>query len=169
MIESVPQQECANEALPFPPEYSPDVYRALRLWIALARSAATFSRALAARLADLELTLPQFGVLEALYHLGPLPLGELADKLLVTGGNVTFVMNRLEEQGLVTRARCEEDRRVVRACLTPLGHERIAEIFPGHADYVHELAGQLDPEEQELLRNLLRKLGKGIAALPQEG
>lgn len=142
--------------------WSPGEERALRLWIALARSTSTFSRVVAGRVADYGLTLPQFGVLEALHHLGPLPLGELAEKLLVTGGNVTYVMDRLEEQGLVSRTRCGKDRRVVWACLTQEGRTLIADVFPGHASYICELASVLEPEEQDLLRDLLKKLGKGI-------
>lgn len=144
--------------------WSEGEHRALRLWIALARSTSTFTRVVAARVADYGLTLPQFGVLEALYHLGPLPLGELAEKLLVTGGNVTYVMDRLEDQGLVTRTRCGEDRRVVRACLTDQGRDLIIDVFPGHASFVEELVGVLEPHEQETLRTLLKKLGKGVAA-----
>ena len=76
---------------------------ALRLWVTLARCYSTYAKAIAAKVQDYGLTTPQFGTLEALYHLGPLSLGELADKLLVTGGNVTYVMDRLEDQGLVYR------------------------------------------------------------------
>ena len=68
-------------------------------------------------------------ILEALYHLGPLSLGELAGKLLVTGGNVTYVMDRLEEHGWVIRERCGEDRRVVRAKLTPAGRRDSFDFF----------------------------------------
>lgn len=141
---------------------SPEEHRALRLWIALARCNSTFARAVGTRVAHYGLTLPQFGVLEALYHLGPLPLGELAGKLLVTGGNITYVMDRLEELGLVVRARCGDDRRVIRACLTEEGRALVHEVFPGHAAYIQELVEVLEPEEQETLRTLLKKLGKGI-------
>lgn len=143
--------------------YTEEEYRALRLWIALARCASSFTRVVAGRVTAYGLTLPQFGVLEALYHLGPLPLGELAEKLLVTGGNVTYVMDRLEEQGLVVRSRCGEDRRVVRAELTPEGHRLVQEVFPGHAAFITELTAVLDPGEQQVLRGLLKKLGKGVA------
>ena len=143
--------------------WSEEEERALRLWIALARCYSTFARAVAGRVAEYGLTTPQFGVLEALHHLGPLPLGELADKLLVTGGNVTYVMDRLEEQGLVTRERSSADRRVVRAHLTEAGARLVAEVFPGHASAVAELVEGLRPEEQEELRTLLKRLGKGIA------
>lgn len=143
--------------------WTDEEHRALRLWIALARCTSTFTRVVAARVADYGLTLPQFGVLEALYHLGPLPLGGLAEKLLVTGGNVTYVMDRLEEQGLVTRTRCGEDRRIIRACLTDEGRRLVMDVFPGHAAFIHELVEVLDVDEQETLRRLLKKLGKGVA------
>lgn len=143
--------------------WSDDEERALRLWIALARAYATFSRQVAVRVAEYGLTTPQFGVLEALHHLGPLPLGDLASKLLVTGGNVTYVMDRLEEQGLVVRERADDDRRVVRARLTRRGRKLIAEVFPGHAAFVDEAVAHLTPDEQDRLRTLLKRLGKGMA------
>ena len=144
--------------------WSEDEERSLRLWIALARAYATFSRAVSCKVSDYDLTVPQFGVLEALYHLGPLSLGELAEKLLVTGGNVTYVMDRLEEHGWVRRERSGEDRRVVKAKLTPEGRALIADVFPGHAQFIHELAAHLSPDEQDRLRELLKALGKGIPA-----
>jgi MarR family 2-MHQ and catechol resistance regulon transcriptional repressor len=138
--------------------------RALRLWIALARCYATFSRAVAVKVAEYGLTTAQFGILEALHHLGPLSLGELAEKLLVTGGNVTYVMDRLEEQGLVRRDRSGEDRRVVLARLTDEGQKVISGVFPGHADFILELTEPLELDEKEVLRALLKKLGKGVAS-----
>lgn len=135
----------------------------LRLWIALARCYSTFYRAVSGKVTGYGLTTPQFGVLEALHHLGPLSLGELAEKLLVTGGNVTYVMDRLEERGLVYRERSPEDRRVVQAKLTPEGKDLIESVFPGHARIVHDLCETLDPDERQELRALLKKLGKGVA------
>lgn len=136
--------------------------RALRLWIALARCYATYARAVACKVGEYGLTTPQFGILEALYHLGPLSLGELADKLLVTGGNVTYVMDRLEEQGLVHRERSPVDRRIIQAKLTEKGHELIAQVFPGHGAFIEEISAALPPEEQDELRALLKKLGRAI-------
>lgn len=145
-------------------EWNEDQGRALSLWIALARCYTTFGKAIASKVQEYGLTVPQFGALEALYHLGPLSLGELADKLLVTGGNVTYVMDRLEAQGLVYRYRREDDRRVVEAKLTEEGGALVARVFPGHAEYVEHLCRHLDPAEQEEMRRLLKSLGKGIAA-----
>ena len=137
---------------------------ALRLWVTLARCHASYAKAVAAKVQDYGLTTPQFGTLEALYHLGPLSLGELADKLLVTGGNVTYVMDRLEDQGLVYRYRRPEDRRVILARLTPEGRDLVAEVFPSQAAYMEHLSRHLSGEEQKELAGLLRKLGTGIQA-----
>jgi MarR family 2-MHQ and catechol resistance regulon transcriptional repressor len=144
-------------------EWSDDQETALRLWVILARCYATYGKAIAAKVQDYGLTTPQFGTLEALYHLGPLSLGELADKLLVTGGNVTYVMDRLEDQGLVYRYRRPDDRRVIQARLTPEGRDLVAEVFPGHASYIEHLSRHLAPEEQAQLGDLLKTLGRGIA------
>ena len=143
-------------------DWSAGEERALGLWIALARCYATFAKAVAVKVQEYDLTMPQFSVLEALYHLGPLTLGDLADNLLVTGGNVTYVMDRLEKQELVYRERSPEDRRVIQAKLTDAGRARIVEVFPGHAEYVAAVARHLDGNEQEELRSLLKKLGVGI-------
>jgi len=143
--------------------WSEEEENALRLWISLARCYVTFSRAVACKVAEYDLTAPQFGVLEALYHLGPLSLGELAEKLLVTGGNVTYVMDRLESQDLVARERSGDDRRVVRAHLTTKGRATIDGVFPAHVGFVRGLVTGLGAEDQDTLRDLLKKLGKGIA------
>ncbi|MEX0856040.1 MAG: MarR family transcriptional regulator [Gemmatimonadota bacterium] len=114
-------------------------------------------------------TIPQFGVLEALFHLGPLSLGDLADKLLVTGGNITYVMDRLEAQGFVVRERDPEDRRVVQARLTEAGCQIVGAAFPKYANFVLARVSLLEPEERCELRRLLKKLGKGLAAEEEEG
>ncbi|MDT8341940.1 MAG: MarR family transcriptional regulator [Longimicrobiales bacterium] len=149
---------------PGPRSWSEAEDLSLRLWIALARCYATVAREVTGRVAEYGLTTPQFGVLEALYHLGPLSLGELAEKLLVTGGNITFVMDRLEREGLVRRDRSGPDRRVVTARLTRRGRDLVRDVFPGHASFIHELTCGLTRRESERLRTLLKKWGKAIPA-----
>jgi len=148
---------------PAPRGWTQDQGTALGLWIALARCYATYSKAVSTKVQEYGLTTPQFGTLEALYHLGPLSLGELADKLLVTGGNVTYVMDRLEDQGLVYRFRRPDDRRVIQAKLTAEGRALVAEAFPEHVDYIEHLSRHLTKHDQEQLANLLKRLGRGIA------
>ncbi|MDH3205767.1 MAG: MarR family transcriptional regulator [Gemmatimonadota bacterium] len=159
-----PSQSSTQETEKGPRDWPEGQRAALGLWIVLARAYSTFGKAIAGKVQEYDLTVPQFGTLEALYHLGPLSLGELADKLLVTGGNVTYVMDRLEGRGLVARYRSEEDRRVVHAKLTPEGWDLVADVFPEHAEYIEHLCRHLDVADQEALRGLLKTLGRGIAA-----
>ena len=109
------------------------------------------------------LTVSQFGVLEALYHLGPMGQGQIGDKLLRSGGNITLVIDNLEKQGLVTRQRQPEDRRKVTVSLTPAGEELIRRVFPVHLAAIVGEMNRLTPEEQETLGELCKKLGKGGA------
>src|SRR5579862_2421160 len=88
--------------------------------------AANSLRTLAARQLDSTgLTLTQFAVLEALYHLGPMSLTEVAKKILTTGGNLTMVAGNLEKQGLVNRKCSPEDARVYILSLTGKGKKLI--------------------------------------------
>ncbi len=134
--------------------------RALNTWIKLSRAADSFSTRLARRGTVGDLTLSQFGVLEALYHLGPLCQGEISSKLLKSGGNITLVVDNLVKRGLVRRERYPDDRRRVFVSLTDQGRAVIERILPGHVAAIVEEISILTPEEQEELGRLCRKLGK---------
>lgn len=138
--------------------------RALSAFINLMRAADTVASHAHRRLARRRLTTSQFGVLEALLHRGPLHQGDLAGKLLRSGGSVTAVVAGLERRGLVRRERAAEDGRFVRVALTPEGRRLIAGIFPAHAREVAERFAALTTAEQEELRRLCRKLGTAVAA-----
>ena len=133
--------------------------RALDLWVKLARAFATFDRHAREDIRACGLTEPQFGVLEALGHLGPLTLGELSRKRLSSGGNTTVIVDNLEKQGLLRRRVCAEDRRVSYVELTARGRRMLTRIFPPHAKAVTRLASVLSAGEQARLASLLRKLG----------
>ncbi len=134
---------------------------ALGLWTELARSYQTVSRTVSERVAEYGVTVPQFEILELLHQRGPLSLGELADELFVTGGNITYVMDRLEDRELVSRRRSPQDRRVVKALLTPSGRKLIATVLPGHAEFVRARVGHLEARERRELQRLLEKLREG--------
>ena len=107
------------------------------------------------------LTESQFGVLEALLHLGPLCQKDIAEKLLVSSGNITMVIDNLEKRNLVKRNRSENDRRYIHIELTKSGKNLIQSIFPDHVDSIVKEFSILTAEEQKTLRNLTKKLGKG--------
>jgi len=105
------------------------------------------------------LTLTQFAVLEALYHLGPMSLSDIAQKVLTTGGNLTMVVGNLEKLGLAHRQKCPEDRRVLIVVLTAKGKALIRRLFPEHAAAITGFMLALSPAEQEQLGDLCRILG----------
>ena len=99
------------------------------------------------------------GVLEALYHLGPLQPGELAAKILKSSGNMTTVIDNLEKQGLVRRHRREDDRRKVDITLAEAGRKLVEEVLPGHVSGVVAAFKVLSTDEQLLLQALCKKVG----------
>lgn len=129
------------------------------MWIKLARASATFGKLADENIRSYGLTEPQFGVLECIGHLGLLTLGELSRKLLVSGGNITCVVDNLEKEGLVERVHSTEDRRAIVAQLTPKGKKVFDESFVKHANFITEIASVLNEHEQEQLSQLLKKLG----------
>lgn len=136
--------------------------RALDVFIKLMRATNSLMAPLERRLEEDGLTGTQFGVLETLFHLGPLCQKEIGRKLLTSGGNVTTVVDNLERRGLVERIRSEEDRRFVTVHLTEAGRELIARLFPVHARRITRALSVLSPAEQEDLARLCKKLGTGL-------
>lgn len=121
--------------------------------------AANAARSHAGRhLAGTGLTLTQFAVLEALYHLGPMSLSDIAQKILTTGGNLTMVVGNLEKQGLARRQQSPEDRRVLIVVLTARGKALIRRLFPEHAAGITEFMSALTPAQLEQLGTLCRQL-----------
>jgi MarR family 2-MHQ and catechol resistance regulon transcriptional repressor len=112
---------------------------------------------------DAGLTVGQFGVLETLYHLGPMLASQLAAKHLKSRNNLTTVIDNLEKSGLVRRERVEEDRRAILVHLTEAGRAMIQDLFPMYAQGLAADMQMLSPAEQNQLSDLLRRLGRGSA------
>lgn len=133
---------------------------ALNTYVKLMRAANSARNVAARHLGESGLTLTQFAVLEALYHLGPMSLTDISQKVLTTGGNLTMVVGNLEREGLARRQRCPEDRRMLIVVLTSKGKSLIRGLFPEHSSAIADFMDALTPEEQKSLGNLCRKLGK---------
>jgi MarR family transcriptional regulator, 2-MHQ and catechol-resistance regulon repressor len=139
---------------------TPAQQRALSAYVKLERAASAAFAFARVGLEEEGLTLSQFAVLEALYHVGPQTLGELARRILTSSGNLTLVIDNLQKRGLVKREQQGADKRFVVAAITPAGGKLIKRIFPDHARRITEMMSRLKPEEQEALGDLCRKLGK---------
>jgi MarR family 2-MHQ and catechol resistance regulon transcriptional repressor len=142
-------------------EGSKNTVRALNAFINLARASDSVLGRISAQLEAQGLTMGQFGVLETLLHLGPMCQHALAQKLLRSGGNITLVIDNLEKHGWVRRERQTDDRRMIVIHLTQPGRRLIERVFPGHAAAIERELSSLAPREQEDLRRLCRKLGRG--------
>jgi MarR family 2-MHQ and catechol resistance regulon transcriptional repressor len=143
---------------------TPGEVRALNAYIRLARAAATLAARLERHLARQGLTGSQFGVLDMLFHLGRLPLREVARKLFRSPSDVTTVVDRLERRRLVRRARDRSDRRRVTVSLTRRGRQVTRRVLPAHVAAIVRALSPLAPGEQATLGRLARRLGLGRPA-----
>jgi MarR family 2-MHQ and catechol resistance regulon transcriptional repressor len=143
-------------------EGAPEQVLALDTFIKLTRANNSLLARIAQHGTHPDLSVSQFGTLEALYHLGAMSQTEICNKLLRSGGNTTLVIDNLEKRGLVKRRRDQGDRRVIMVELTESGWELIRSIFPRHAQVIAEEMAVLTSEEQRQLGELCKKLGRGV-------
>lgn len=163
MATSIPIDSATADARPNPEAHEPQLdaasTAALRLWVIMSRAHAAIAAHASADVARHGLTLAEFGILEALYHRGPMLLGEVQRRILVSSGGITFLVDRLTAKGLVERRTCEADRRARYAALTPAGTQLVAQIFPEHAAMLTEVMEGLTVAEQTTATGLLKALG----------
>jgi DNA-binding MarR family transcriptional regulator len=134
--------------------------RRLRLWLRLLRLT---------RLTEAELreflrvehgsTLPRFDVMAALHRAdGALTMSELSQLLLVSNGNTTAVVDRLEQDGLVARTPSTSDRRVVRVSLTTRGRRHFEQLAVDHEARVDSLFARASSDDLDALEDILHRI-----------
>lgn len=135
---------------------------ALNAFINFMRASLSVNSRLHKHYLEYGLTESRFGVLSTLYF-NPAPLSqkEIASRLLTTAGNMTMVIDNLEKRGLIKRIPDSDDRRRINIELTKEGKKLIEDIFPRHVKAIVNEFSSLNMEEQETLRRLCRKLGRG--------
>ncbi|MES2844043.1 MAG: MarR family transcriptional regulator [Pseudomonadota bacterium] len=107
-------------------------------------------------------TLPRFDVLAALYRRRDgVTMSELSRLLLVSNGNATTVVDRLEKDGLVRRTRSETDRRTVFVALTPQGLAQFEGLAADHEAEVSRLFAGLSEADLDNLTEILKRMGSG--------
>lgn len=110
-------------------------------------------------------TLPRFDVMAALYRRRDgATMSELSRMLLVSNGNATAVVDRLEKDGLVRRTASETDRRTVYVALTPEGLKQFEVLAADHEREVNALFEDLSDADVEQLTSLLKRMTKGDRA-----
>lgn len=136
---------------------------ALKLWVVMNRAVRSIEEQLRPQVEAHGLSMTEFAVLEVLLHKGTLPIGEVGARVLRASGSMTYVVDKLEQRGLLARQTCPEDRRVVHAALTDAGRRLIERVFAEHAALLEQVAGELTPQEQATAVTLLKRLGLSAA------
>jgi MarR family 2-MHQ and catechol resistance regulon transcriptional repressor len=108
------------------------------------------------------LCLSDFAVLEALLHKGPLSVGELGRRVLLTSGSITTSIDRLERGGLVERMPASDDRRSRIVHLTESGGALIRARFAAHEQDMDRAFAALSADETRELVTILSKIGPGV-------
>ena len=164
MSSSVDDRESRTPSASGPADAGRDRDATLELMIALGRAYRALERGVRPQLAERGLGLSEFAVLEVLYNKGPQTLGEIRDRILVTGASTTYVVKRLEERGLVRRVAGADDQRTVIGELTQEGRALIADVFPDHVEQIRRLMSGLSASDKRAAAALLRKLTAGASA-----
>ena len=147
---------------PIPEAVKPDVDAVVEAIVYLYTESRRLTKEVAARYG---LTGPQLTVVKMLEALGDLSLSRLSEKIRAQNSTVTGIVDRMEREGLVTRARSAVDRRVVHIKLTPKGARLAREVPVEPMEIVRQvLLGLSEDDTRELLR-ILTKLARGVKAL----
>ena len=135
-------------------------HQALRLWLRLLTCSQLIEREVRARLQGrFDTTLPRFDLMSQLWRYPQgLKMNELSRHLMVTGGNVTGIVDLLEKEGLVERSAEPADRRAYRVRLTRAGRKAFAEMARAHEGWIVELLGGLTRREQAETYRLLARM-----------
>ncbi len=138
-------------------------------FLSIIRTADVLHRAAAEMFKPHELSPTQYNVLRILRGTCPagtsgLPCGAIADHMLTKDPDMTRLLDRLEKRGLISRAREEKDRRVVRTCITDKGLEVLAELDPLIADCHRKHLGHMGEARLKMVIDLLEIAREKVTA-----
>jgi DNA-binding MarR family transcriptional regulator len=141
-------------------------YSVLRVWLRLLTCTTLIEHEVSGRLRnDFDTTLPRFDLMAQLARFPEgLGMGELSERLMVSGGNITGITDNLERDDLVERITLPEDRRAKKVRLTDKGRVAFDKMAADHKIWIEELLSSLTEQEQLQLYALLGKLKHGILA-----
>ncbi|WP_375091203.1 MarR family winged helix-turn-helix transcriptional regulator [Peribacillus sp. RS7] len=108
------------------------------------------------------LSITEFSVLEVLYNKGKQTIQQIGNRILISSGSMTYVIDKLEQRGLLNRIPCPDDRRVIHVTLTDDGNDIMEKILPKHHKLVDYIFDSLNNSEVEILDELLRKVSKRV-------
>lgn len=132
---------------------------ALKSLTVLLRSSQSIEEVLRKDMQKYGLNMTEFAVLELLYHKGDQPIQKIGEKILITSGSITYVVDKLEKKGFAQRLACPTDRRVTFASITEKGRAFMDDIFPQHEKKVAEIFAVLDDAQQQQFIEMAKLIG----------
>jgi MarR family transcriptional regulator, 2-MHQ and catechol-resistance regulon repressor len=113
-------------------------------------------------MANNNLSITDFSVLEVLYLNGKQTIQQIGHSILISSGSMTYVIDKLEQKGLLNRNDCPDDRRVIHVTLSDNGMALMEEIMPKHQELIDYMFGELSSDEAQIIVNLLKKVNKRL-------
>lgn len=104
------------------------------------------------------LSITEFSVLEVLFYQGKQTIQQIGNRILISSGSMTYVIDKLEQKGILKRNDCKEDRRVIHITLTAEGMDMMEKIMPKYHDMVVDIFGTVTESESQVMVDCLRKV-----------
>jgi len=141
-----------------------DDHHSVKLWLRLLTCSSMIETALRTALREsFDTTLPRFDLLAQLERSPDgLTMGQLSQRMMVSGGNVSGIASQLVKEGLIDRNPVPDNRRTFIVKLTPKGRRFFRKMAEQHEQWVISMLGQLESDEVEQLMGLLQRVKQGL-------
>ena len=116
-----------------------------------------FTKVLNENISKFGLNLTDFSVLDLLFQKGEQTTQKIGEKMLITSGSITYIVNKLEKMELICRNKSETDKRITYIKLTKKGRETIFELLPLQIEKINEIFSDFSREDLINLNHLLKK------------
>lgn len=136
--------------------------KSLKSFIVLMKASKSVQELITTDIASYGMRTSDFVIMETLYHKGRQTIRQIAEAVLIKTGSITYVIDKLEDKGWLTRSDCKEDRRVVYIELTDEGKRVMDSIFPKHQLVIEDIFSELTEQEHDVLIDLLKRVGKKV-------
>ena len=136
--------------------------KSLKSFIVLMKASKSVQELITTDIASYGMRTSDFVIMETLYHKGRQTIRQIAEAVLIKTGSITYVIDKLEDKGWLTRSDCKEDRRVVYIELTDEGKQVMDTIFPQHQLVIEDIFSELTEQEHDVLIDLLKRVGKKV-------
>lgn len=131
-------------------------------FLVLMQTSKTIHEKIKDEIAKNKLGITEFSVLEVLYQKGKQTIQQIGTSILISSGSMTYVIDKLERRGLLSRTACPDDRRAIHVILTENGNKLMEEMMPKYHELVNNMFASLNSDEQATMINLLRKVRDNI-------